>query len=98
MMSGPDRLQIMLQWLMYAGPSLVMYTICLIIASTQLTRHPKPARFALAGCGVHLLSTGISLMRFVAVSAIGVTGSQTETIMMALSILEPVIDLFRGCC
>ncbi len=93
MTSNSDLLPMVLHWLMYAGPSLLMYTVGIIIASTQLTRYPKPALFALAGCGIHALSTGMSLMSFVFIRSSGWAGSQIGTLMTALSLLSSLMHM-----
>ncbi len=55
---------IILQWLMWVVPSTLVYLTGAIIASYHLTRSPRPAKLALAGCGINLFCTGLSILPY----------------------------------
>lgn len=51
-MNETSTVTILLEWLMYSWPSLITYLIGIIVAAMHLTKSPRPALMALAGCGL----------------------------------------------
>lgn len=64
-MNESSLVAIILEWIKYSGLAMSLYVVGAVIASTHLTRYPRPAWLALAGCGLCLLAGGAGLLQHV---------------------------------
>jgi hypothetical protein len=90
MSSGPS-LSVMLQFIFATLPSVLVNVGGIVVASTMLTRYPRPARFVLAGCATNLFAYGLSFfLRTIAISWVGGSGIEMQTYLLIGSLVSSV--------
>lgn len=93
MVDNGQFLTLLLQWVTYNGPSLVMYIIGCVIASTHLTRYPRPAWLALIGCGLLAMTNLTSLLMYAVIASQGSLFGSTTIFMTALNVVMNAFHL-----
>lgn len=92
-MSSGLPFSVLLQMLAAIVPTLLANSIGVVIASTMLTRYPKPAKLLMAGCGLNLaaLGSGFALPMMVSPSWIGGSGASIQTFYMITSFVTSML-------
>lgn len=91
-MSSGLPFSVLIQMLVTTLPTLLANSIGVVIASTMLTRYPRPARLVLAGCGLNLGALGASFfMRTFVASWITGSGASAQTFFMITNFLTSML-------